>query len=86
MIEKKTHPESWAYFMTELEDAQEHLAVLIRELHQAGSVDGAELSVDLGHVYAHLNRAWYRHRLKTDFPEEEWKEASAYPSDLHPVG
>ncbi len=86
MIDRKNHPEAWAYFIAELEDAQEHLAVLIRELHDAGSVDGAELSVDLGHVYAHMNRAWYRHRLRTDLPEEEWEQASAYPRNLHPVG
>ncbi len=86
MIDRENSPAAWTFFMTELEDAREHLSDLIRELDETGSVDGAELSVDLGHVFAHLNRAWYRHRLRDDLPEDEWEQASSFPNDLSPVG
>lgn len=86
MIDRTQHPEAWAFFMTELDDAREHLSHLIESLHGAGSVDTAELGVDLGHVFAHLNRAWYQHRHQADLPENEWVEASSFPNDLRPVG
>jgi hypothetical protein len=47
-------------FLYELDDAREHLQNLISELAEDGSYDEANLSVDLGHVYAQLNRAWRR--------------------------
>lgn len=72
--------------MFELTDAQEHLAALIRDLDGAGNVETSAFAVDLGHVFAHLNRAWYRHKVADDIPDSEWEAASAFPRDLSPVG
>ena len=65
MINKNSHPVGWALLLTELEDAQEHLADLIKELEEAGEMEDEEFAIHLGHVYAHLNRIWHaRHEEK----------------------
>lgn len=84
MIDKKLQPVEWAAFMYELEDAREHLEKLIKDHDQSADDGEEEFRVDLGHVYAHLNRAW-RRSLK-DLADEEWEEASQFPGDLKIVG
>lgn len=84
MIDKKLQPVEWAAFMYELEDAREHLEKLIKDLEQSADYGEAELRVDLGHVYAHLNRAW--RRSSKELADEDWDSASQLPDDLKPVG
>lgn len=84
MIDKKLQPVEWAAFMYELEDALEHLGNMIKEIEQSLDYDEANFRIDLGHVYAHLNRAW--RRSAKDFPESEWEWASRFPDDLVPMG
>jgi hypothetical protein len=45
-------------FSYELEDAADALAMLLREMNEDGFGE-PELRINLGHVYAHLNRAWH---------------------------
>nr|WP_295770943.1 hypothetical protein [Rhodoferax sp.] len=85
MITKQDSPVEWAAFMYELEDAQNHLARLIADLESDSDYEATNLQVDLGHVFAHLNRAWHRRELTRDLTEEEWKAASHFPSDLEPL-
>ena len=89
MTDKTADPVAWALFVTELEDAADALATVLREVERDGYGE-PELRVDLGHVYAHLNRAWHS-RNATDeaalgpTDEQEWAW-SRFPSDLDPVG
>ncbi|MGX8883169.1 hypothetical protein ACWWD9_08140 [Methylovorus sp. SPW-M1] len=82
MIDKDKHPIGWTMFFCELDDAKEHLINLIAEIQNNPEYDEANLRVDLGHVYSHLNRAWYRRNKKEDISEEEWIEACKFPPDL----
>jgi hypothetical protein len=77
---------SWAMMMYELSDAHEHLGELIQEMNREDSFDETDFRVQLGHVYAHLNRAW-NGRNDTDAVNTEQREArSQMPVDLVPVG
>lgn len=85
MINKKSAPVEWAGLMYELDDAQEHLAALISEMNTADVFDEVDLRIQLGHVFSHLNRAWHRRDKANGLNEEEWLEASRFPSDLDPT-
>ena len=85
MIKRDHHPVGWAMLNYELADAQEHLGNLLKHLDDP-EYSEEEFRVELGHVYAHLNRAWYQRNLPQELPQSEWELASKYPSDLDPVG
>ena len=85
MINRKEHPIGWSFFLDELEDAHEHLGTLIKELSESSDYTEAELRVDLGHVYAHLNRAWFRRNVPEHMSDAQWNTASQFPGDLEPV-
>ncbi|WP_233841710.1 hypothetical protein [Dyella sp. 2HG41-7] len=84
MIDKTLQPVEWASFMYELEDAREHLEKLIKDVESAPEYGETELRMDLGHVFAHLNRAWWR--STRDLTDADWKAASQFPGDLTPIG
>ena len=60
MINRKDNPVSWSLLLMGLDEAREHLENLINEMNEAGAVDDSHFSINLGHVYAHLNRAGTR--------------------------
>lgn len=88
MIDPRRDPLAWSMLMYELEDAHEHLGNLIRDM----KADEVAFRIDLGHVYAHLNRAWNL-RDKTDAWHDssnpgwdtEYEAARAFPTDLEPI-
>jgi hypothetical protein len=86
MISDAEHPVEWAMLTTELDDAREHLESLINEMTKAGLIDEADYAVQLGHVCAHLNRAWNSRSLEGEISEDEWEMYSQFPKDLQPVG
>jgi hypothetical protein len=75
----------WAMLMYELDDAKEHLTKLITDLQSDPEYDEANLRIDLGHVFAHLNRAWHRRDVANDFTDEQWEQAGQFPTDLAPI-
>jgi hypothetical protein len=85
-MNRDAQPVEWASFLDELDDAREHLAELVQSLQDAGSFDEAELRVNLGHVYAHLNRAWHSRAHSGEITEALWPKFSRFPNDLEPVG
>ena len=89
MVDKDSEPEAWAMFSYELEDAAEELAALMSEMEQDGFGE-PELRVHLGHVYAHLNRAWHSRNAAAGAalnPSDEQRAAwTQFPTDLSPVG
>ena len=85
-MNQAANPVEWALFLDELDDAREHLAELIQSLQHAGTFDEADLRVSLGHVYAHLNRAWHSRRHSGEITGDLWPMFSRFPTDLDPVG
>lgn len=77
---------AWAGLVTELSEAQEHLAALIESMVKEGCVEDADFAVQLGHVFAHLNRAWNRRNQTEEVSEAQWERYSDFPKDLKPVG
>lgn len=85
MLSEAQYPVAWASFICELSDAQEHLGELLAKL-AGGSIDAETFRVDIGHVYAHLNRAWYQSKSTSEISDAEWGAATAFPQDITPVG
>ena len=88
MITVKTNPVARAMLDFELRDAVEHLQRLLAEM--AGEDFGEEeFRIDLGHVYAHLNRAWNRRDVPDAeieaMTQEQFERWSQMPTDLDPV-
>ena len=85
MISKDNAPAAWATLMYELEDAQEHLTTLVSKMSSEVDYDKVNLRIDLGHVFAHLNRAWHLRDLTEDLDQEQWQRAGRFPKDLDPM-
>ena len=85
MIDRNLNPMGWSLLLSDLADAHEHLGQLIREIQADPAYGEPEFRIDLGHVYAHLNRAWRRRNVPEDFAEAEWGPAGQFPTDLEPV-
>ena len=85
MINQKDHPAGWYQLLDELSDAHEHLGHLIKELQEDPEYDDSNLRIDLGHVLAHLNRAWLCRNEPDGLSEEKWSQARDFPDDLEPI-
>lgn len=85
MISKSEHPVAWGVLMYQLEDAHEHLSDLIREMSTGSDVGEPELRVNLGHIYAHLNRFWNARNIVESLSEEQWHSMRTFPADLEPI-
>ena len=86
MINQSDNCVAWALLLTGLDEAQEHLKALVDQMHSAGFIDEPEFATYLGHVYAHLNRAWHARNQEEDISEEQWPVFSQFPKDIKPVG
>jgi hypothetical protein len=86
MINAKDHYVAWAGLVTEIDEAREHLEALAEKLATQGECDEEDLAVNLGHIYAHLNRAWHSRNQNTEISETQWEEFSQFPKDVKPVG
>ena len=87
MINNNDNPVAWAMLITELDDAREHLEELLKGLSESDEMDeDSEFSVYLGHIYAHLNRAWNSRNQEDEISQEQWLLFSQFPKDIKPVG
>ncbi len=86
MVSQKNNPVSWQQLLYELSDANQHLKQLHAEMSSQGSIGIEEYRIALGHIYAHLNRAWHSRDLADQPTDAEWNELSRFPSDVPPVG
>jgi len=82
MINKKDNVAEWAIIMYELEDAVEHLQNLIKNLNETEDYGDIEYSIDLGHVYSHLNRAWNSRNHIGDQSADDFGRYSKFPNDI----
>lgn len=76
----------WVQVVDELSEAKEHLDKVIKEITGEAQMLEDDLKVDLGHVYAHLNRTWHLRNSKEGVEKENWGEISKFRDDLEPVG
>ena len=88
MLTNKEHPAAWAMLVYELADAHEHLGELIALMNHVGEIDESEYRVRLGHVFAHLNRAWHSRddAELANLSDTKSNDGSKYPVDLLPIG
>ncbi len=86
MIDQNTNPVPWSLLVSGLDDAREHLEKLVDDMAAKGSIEEEELRVALGHIYAHLNRAWHTRDRTADVAETDWVQISRFPTDVDPVG
>lgn len=78
-------PVAWALFLHGLEDGAEHLADLVKKIADDPAYGEEELRVDLGHVFAHLNRAWNSRNIPKELDDAQWEELRRFPNDLEPL-
>ena len=86
MINQKDNYVEWALLLYQLDDARQHLEQLIKKMSEDADYGEEEFQIDLGHVYAHLNRAWRLRNEVAGMPVGEWERFSRFPDDLKPVG
>lgn len=86
MINRAEHHVAWALLLQGLEDSRDHLEGLVKELSENPDYGEPEFRVDLGHVYAHLNRAWNSRNTPAEMTDEQWEQFTEFPKDLEPIG
>ena len=86
MINQTDNPVQWALLLYELDDAKEHLESLIGQMAKEGTIDEEDYAVQLGHLFAHLNRNWNARNLGRELTREEHERYSRFPNDLEPIG
>ncbi len=86
MINEKENYLAWVQLIDSLDEAKEHLEELTNRMTQDNDFEEADFSVHLGHVYAHLNRAWNGRSSEKGIVDEDWNEISKFPTDIKPAG
>lgn len=86
MINGNDNYAAWALLLTELHEAREHLGSVLDKMHSAKGIAESDFAVELGHVYAHLNRAWHTRNQVEEVSAEQWAAFSQFPKDVKPVG
>ena len=86
MINQQEHSVSWALLLAELDEAREHLEELVDKMNRTGAIDDADFSIEMGHIYAHLNRACHSRNQDGEITRAQWPVFSQFPKDIKPVG
>jgi hypothetical protein len=85
MINPNDNPVQWALLVEELNEAKEHLEGVIMNMISRRDYDETYFQVDMGHIMAHLNRAWSSRNHPRELTDEEWEAFREYPKDLQPI-
>jgi len=85
MINREQHPVGWSAMIYELADAHEHLGTLLKDIEGDPEFSEEELRIHLGHIYAHLNRAWRSRLIPGGMTETEWEKGRGFPNDIQPI-
>lgn len=86
MINPENQYVEWALLHAELEEAHEHLGQLLELVGARNPIDEGDFAVDIGHVFAHLNRAWNARAHVGEIDQHLFERFSKFPTDLEPVG
>jgi len=84
MIQKNSV--EWSVLIDNLRDAKEHLESLTTDMLNAPEFFEEDFEIQLGHIYAHLNRAWNSRNMAKGVSFEKWDFISQFPNDIKPVG
>ena len=85
MLNEQTAPVAWYLLLSELEDAQEGIASLLKDMTtDRKNFDEASLQVHMAHIYGHINRAWNsRNATDEQHDDNALQDAwSKFPTDL----
>jgi len=85
MINANQNPVQWTLLVDELNEARQHLETLVSEMMTDTDFGESRFAVDMGHVMAHLNRAWARRNHTRELTDAEWETFREYPQDLRPI-
>jgi len=77
---------AWTLLMDELDDAKEYLTDLTNQMATTGRIDEGDFARHLGHVYAHLNRAWHGRNQRRESTDEQRAQFTQFPKDLSLLG
>ena len=72
--------------MYELDDLKEHLESLIDQMNNSGEIEAEDYQTQIGHLYAHLNRAWNSRNDITDIDDKNFEKLSEFPKDISTCG
>lgn len=87
MINAKDNPVAWALLVQGIADAKEHLDELAKQMIADEQIDDEDFAVQIGHAYAHINRAWNgRNEQSEHVTDQQWEAFSKFPTDLEPLG
>ena len=86
MINIKQHPVEWAGLIYELDDLKEHLESLIDQMNNEGEISIEEYQIQIGHLYAHLNRAWNSRDATAEAVEKNFETFTKFPNDIETCG
>ena len=84
-LKARKDPVAWSCLLDELGDASEHLRNLVDSISKDPEYGDEEFQIDLGHVLAHLNRAWNSRHIERVLTDDEWNAFRRFPNDLDPL-
>jgi hypothetical protein len=76
----------WVLLVDNLNEANEHLGNLTAQMVNGPDFSEEEFAIHLGHIYAHMNRAWNLRNVEAGINSESWDSLSQFPMDIKPVG
>lgn len=83
MIRPDDDPLTWVMLLDQLSEAHTHLGELIAEIDRVSQIDDADVMVQLGHVYGHLNRFWHGRKIANGNMDQLYTdENSSFPGDV----
>ena len=73
--------------MYELEDAQDGLKSMFKDIAEDPEFDETDFRIHVAHIYAHLNRAWNARNSSSAQQDNEtlWHEWGRFPIDIEPL-
>ena len=86
MINSKLTPIEWSTLLYELGDAKEHLESLVNEMVSKGEISETDYEIQIGHIFAHLNRGWNTRNRVGDYSDDEREKYTSFPIDIEPCG
>ena len=86
MVNLEKNPVEWAGILYELDDLKEHLDSLIKQMSDEGKIDETDYEIQIGHLYAHLNRAWNSRSATVDTVEKNLGKYTEFPKDINTCG
>lgn len=84
MINEKDNPVERALLLYELDDARERLEALLRQMVKDEKIVDVDFGVQLGYIFAHLNRGWHSRDHKGAVSDIDHDLFSKFPTDLLP--